>query len=66
MHAVCPECEARFEVGVKQARVGSLVECPECHTELEVISETPLEVTYLCQPQDDAWPAPADTSPRWL
>lgn len=66
MPPICPECEATFELGAKQARIGTLVPCPECQTELEVIAEAPAEVTYVREPTSEYdWLGPQDSSAHW-
>mgnify|MGYP001373091550 CR=1 FL=1 len=55
MRTTCHECEASFEVGPKQARVGTLIFCPECGVELEVVNEHPLEVDLIREEFSDGW-----------
>ncbi|MGQ9585575.1 MAG: hypothetical protein ACUVXG_09255 [Anaerolineae bacterium] len=43
----CPECDARILVP-RSARMGDLLECPECNETLEVINLDPLELETAC------------------
>ncbi|HBY97304.1 MAG: hypothetical protein M5U01_24745 [Ardenticatenaceae bacterium] len=55
MRTNCPDCEASFELGPKQARAGTLFFCPECGAELEVINEEPLDVDFIRAEYPDEW-----------
>ncbi|HYN87624.1 MAG TPA: hypothetical protein VER55_03805 [Ardenticatenaceae bacterium] len=55
MRTTCPDCEASFELPGRQARVGTLFPCPECETELEVLTENPLEVGMVLDELPDEW-----------
>jgi len=57
----CPECDAEFNIA--KPRLGGSVNCPDCGTELEVISVSPLEVDYpLDSYGDDDWDDDEDDS----
>ena len=52
----CPNCDAA--ITVSQPRVGAMVTCRECETELEVISVSPFELDFPLeydQDWDDDW-----------
>lgn len=49
----CPECDAEFNIA--KPRLGGSVSCPDCSTDLEVISVSPLEVDYPLDSGDDDW-----------
>ena len=55
MRTTCPDCEASFELGGRQAQVGTLFPCPVCGTELEVLAENPLEVSMVRDELPDEW-----------
>lgn len=61
--ALCPECEAIFDLRPKQAIAGTLFFCPECETELEVVSTNPLEVDYIRDPLSGDWPVSNESAP---
>jgi alpha-aminoadipate carrier protein LysW len=42
--ANCPECDALVDLEADEAEEGELVSCPECGTDLEVVSTNPLEL----------------------
>ncbi|MDY7079136.1 MAG: lysine biosynthesis protein LysW [Chloroflexota bacterium] len=46
----CPECSVT--ISMDNPREGAMIVCPECRTELEIISNEPFEVDY---PLDDEW-----------
>ena len=48
----CPECDARILVP-RSARMGDLLECPECNETLEVINLDPLELETACGLRED-------------
>ena len=48
----CPECDA--EVPLPQgAMENELISCPECGTELEIVSLNPLELDYAPEVEED-------------
>jgi alpha-aminoadipate carrier protein LysW len=40
----CPECEADLELDGYDLDIGETVNCPECSTELKVVSNDPMAV----------------------
>ncbi len=40
----CPECEADLELDGYELDIGETIHCPECATELKVVSSEPLAV----------------------
>jgi lysine biosynthesis protein LysW len=50
--AQCPQCENTIQLS-KNAKMGALIACPECHWLLEVISLNPLEFDYALR--DEGW-----------
>jgi alpha-aminoadipate/glutamate carrier protein LysW len=49
--ATCPECDGELDVDEYDVDKGDLLSCPECGTNLEVISVAPLE--FEAAPEDD-------------
>jgi len=45
----CPECEADLELDGYELDVGETIHCPECATELTVVSSEPLAVSLADQ-----------------
>jgi alpha-aminoadipate/glutamate carrier protein LysW len=43
----CPECDAMIDIDEDQVEEGQAIECPECGTELEVVSTEPIELDIL-------------------
>lgn len=52
MATACPECAAQIAVP-EQARVTELVECPECRSDLEVVSTQPPLLAMAPEPEED-------------
>ena len=40
----CPECDCDLELDSYELDVGETIHCPECATEVRIISENPLRV----------------------
>jgi alpha-aminoadipate/glutamate carrier protein LysW len=51
MTAVCPECDAEFELS--NVEKGEIIQCPECGVELEVVNEDPLELALAPEEEED-------------
>jgi alpha-aminoadipate carrier protein LysW len=49
--ATCPECDAEIDDAEYDVDKGDLLSCPECGTNLEVVSVSPLELESA--PEDD-------------
>jgi alpha-aminoadipate carrier protein LysW len=49
--ATCPECDGELDVDEYDVDKGDLLSCPECGTNLEVVSVSPLE--FEAAPEDD-------------
>ena len=49
---ICPECNAEVAVAAN-VRVGEIVVCPDCQTELEVVSVNPLELALAPEIEED-------------
>ena len=44
MPVVCPECDTPLNIDPEEVEEGETVQCEECGTDLEVISNDPLEL----------------------
>ena len=47
----CPNCDA--DISVDNPRDGAQIKCPECGTELEIISTNPFEVDFPLDFEDE-------------
>ena len=45
----CPECESDLELDGYELDLGETIHCPECSTELKVVSAEPLTVALAEQ-----------------
>jgi alpha-aminoadipate carrier protein LysW len=52
MKAECPVCSALIELAADTVQ-GELIECPDCGTELEIISINPPKVKEAPQEEED-------------
>jgi alpha-aminoadipate carrier protein LysW len=50
---VCPECEADLDVEEGDVDEGEVVSCPECGTEYEVVTSSPLELSKIEEEEDE-------------
>jgi alpha-aminoadipate/glutamate carrier protein LysW len=50
--AECPECTAKVEVAVG-LKAGEIVYCPDCSSELEIITEDPLALALAPEIEED-------------
>jgi alpha-aminoadipate/glutamate carrier protein LysW len=41
---LCPECETKLDVEEEEVDEGEVISCPECGTDFEVVTATPLEL----------------------
>jgi alpha-aminoadipate carrier protein LysW len=49
----CPECDAMIDIDEDLLEEGQTIECPECGTELEVVSTEPVELDILGRDEDE-------------
>jgi alpha-aminoadipate/glutamate carrier protein LysW len=49
----CPECEAALDIEENDLEEGQILDCPECGTELEVVSTDPLELDIAREDEGD-------------
>jgi alpha-aminoadipate carrier protein LysW len=55
----CPECETNLDVEEEEVDEGEVTSCPECGTDFEVVTTSPLELKaveegYLEEDEDEA------------
>jgi len=41
---LCPECESNLDIDEDEVDEGEIVSCPECGTDFEVITVSPIEL----------------------
>ena len=41
---LCPECENDLDIEEEEVDEGEVISCPECGTDFEVVTTTPLEL----------------------
>ena len=51
--ATCPECDAEIEVDEFDVDKGDLISCPDCGSNLEVTSTSPIELDLSDEDEDD-------------
>ncbi len=44
MPVVCPECDNPLNIDADEVEEGETVQCEECGTDLEIVSNDPLEI----------------------
>jgi alpha-aminoadipate carrier protein LysW len=44
---LCPECETKLDVDEEDVEEGEVISCPECGTDFEVVTTSPLELKAL-------------------
>jgi alpha-aminoadipate carrier protein LysW len=52
MAVSCPECDGAVPL-VETIRLCEIVECPECRSELEVVTLDPVMVALAPEPEED-------------
>jgi len=51
--AVCPECESDVELDGYDLNVGETTHCPECSSELKVVSVDPVHVVLAGDEEEE-------------
>ena len=51
--AVCPECESDLELDGYDLDMGETTNCPECSTELKVVSVDPIHVVPVTGEEEE-------------
>lgn len=44
MAVVCPECDNPLDIDPDDVEEGEIIQCDECGTDLEIVSNDPLEI----------------------
>ena len=52
MRAQCPECDAWINIS-RSVELWDTLSCPKCHTELQLIDDSPPELDYADSDDDD-------------
>jgi alpha-aminoadipate/glutamate carrier protein LysW len=50
--STCPECDHEFAFG-EPMRLSQIVECPDCRSELEVVTTEPVMLALAPEPEED-------------
>jgi alpha-aminoadipate/glutamate carrier protein LysW len=50
--ATCPECDRELALN-GSVRLSQIVECPDCKSELEVVSAEPVMLALAPEPEED-------------
>ena len=51
--AICSECETDLDLDEEELEEGEIVSCPECGTDFEVITKSPLELNPVDELEDE-------------
>jgi alpha-aminoadipate carrier protein LysW len=43
----CPDCSANIDLDEDEVEEGEIMSCPECESELEVVSKSPVQLNSL-------------------
>ena len=49
----CPDCAAAIDLDEDEVEEGEIMSCPECESELEVVSTHPVQLNSLSEDDDD-------------
>jgi len=49
----CPECETNLEIDEEEVDEGEVVSCPECGSDFEIITVSPIELKPVEEEIDD-------------
>jgi len=49
----CPDCAAAIDLDEDEVEEGEIMSCPECESELEVVSTHPVQLNSLSEDEDD-------------
>jgi alpha-aminoadipate carrier protein LysW len=50
---LCPECENNLDVEEEEVDEGEVISCPECGTDFEVVTTSPLELKPVEEGYED-------------
>lgn len=49
----CPDCAAAIDLDEDEVEEGEIMSCPECESELEVVSTHPVQLNSLSEDDDE-------------
>ena len=49
----CPDCAAAIDLDEDEVEEGEIMTCPECESELEVVSKHPVQLNSLAEDEDE-------------
>lgn len=49
----CPDCSAMIDLDEDEVEEGEIMSCPECESELEVVSKSPVQLNSLSEEEDE-------------
>jgi len=49
----CPDCATAIDLDEDEVEEGEIMSCPECESELEVVSTHPVQLNSLSEDSDD-------------
>lgn len=49
----CPDCAAAIDLDEDEVEEGEIMSCPECESELEVVSTHPVQLNSLSEDEED-------------
>jgi len=49
----CPDCSANIDLDEDEVEEGEIMSCPECETELEVVSKSPVQLNSVAEDDDE-------------
>jgi alpha-aminoadipate carrier protein LysW len=56
----CPECETNLDIDEEEVDEGEVVSCPECGSDFEIITVSPIELKPVEEEIDDEEPEEAE------
>jgi alpha-aminoadipate carrier protein LysW len=51
--AICPQCDTDLDLDPEELEEGEIVSCPECGTDFEVVTTSPLELNPVDEFDED-------------
>lgn len=56
----CPECETNLDIDEEEVDEGEVVSCPECGSDFEIVTVSPIELKPVEEEIDDEEPEEAE------
>ena len=50
---LCPDCETDLDIEEDEVDEGEVVSCPECGSDFEVVTTSPLELNRISEEEED-------------